>query len=107
MTTTFDAHRTAINESIDKLEESNITGEMLSEAILSAADPLTTTLVGGNDAEEFYGGITRAVHECESTGGYVEDIKLSTAAAAYGKTEVAYTALVMCRVPKDEEETAE
>lgn len=77
--------------------------ELLSGALSSSFDPLTTSLVGGTNEVQFYADITRAVHECEASGGYVEDIKLSTAAAAYGKTEVAYTALVMCRVPKDEE----
>lgn len=76
-----------------------------SGTLLSAFDSLTPVLVTGYDAAKVIDDIAVAVAECESAGGYVEDIKLSTAAAAYGEPRVAYTALVMCRVPKEDEET--
>lgn len=79
--------------------------ELLSGTLLNAFDPLTTVLVTGYDAGRIGSDIDGAVAECESGGGYVEDIKLSTAAAAYGEPRIAYTALVMCRMPSEEEET--
>lgn len=70
--------------------------------LVSSFDPLTTRIVTGSDVAGVSNHLTTVIEECQAGGGYVEDIKLST--AALDQATVAVTALVMCRTPVDEDE---
>lgn len=72
-----------------------------SELVELKPGPLIAGVSVSGEPADFSRGIRQQVGECEAQGGFVEDIKLSTATFPGGG--VHFTAIVMCRHPSAEQ----